>query len=77
MMVALVLAALLLPAAPSDPTAGEILVSTEKSTDPDFAKAVLLLVHSDERGAIGLILNRPTDVPLSRVFPAVASRKKT
>ncbi len=67
----LVLAALFASAAPSDPTAGQILVSTEKSTDPDFGKAVVLLVHSDERGAIGLMLNRPTEVPLSRVFPAV------
>ncbi len=38
---------------------GKLLVATEKSHDPDLAKSVVLIVHSDKDGAIGLILNRP------------------
>ena len=34
--------------------------------DPNFAETVVLLVHYDAQGGVGLILNRPTDVPLSR-----------
>lgn len=48
---------------------GQVLVATGKSTDPDFAKSVVLVVHSDEHGAIGLLVNRPTRVALAKVFP--------
>jgi putative transcriptional regulator len=34
-------------------------VASERITDPDFSKTVVLLVHFDDQGAIGLILNRP------------------
>jgi putative transcriptional regulator len=39
--------------------AGKLLVATSKSHDPDLAKSVVLIVHSDAEGAIGLILNHP------------------
>jgi putative transcriptional regulator len=39
--------------------AGKLLVATEKSHDPDLANSVILLIHYDKDGAIGLILNRP------------------
>jgi putative transcriptional regulator len=38
---------------------GQILIATEKSHDPDLARSVILLIHSDSDGLIGLILNRP------------------
>lgn len=38
---------------------GQILVATEKSHDPDLAKSVVLVIHSDSDGVMGLILNRP------------------
>jgi putative AlgH/UPF0301 family transcriptional regulator len=40
-------------------TVGEILSATETSRDPDLAKSVVLLIHSDSNGVMGLILNRP------------------
>jgi putative transcriptional regulator len=42
------------------PTPGNLLIATSKSHDPDLAKSVVLLIHSDPSGAIGLILNHPT-----------------
>ena len=53
-MVLLLALALLQP-----PTVGQILVATQKSRDPDLAKSVVLVIHSDSDGVIGLILNRP------------------
>lgn len=49
---------------------GSILVANEKLGDPNFAESVILLLQYDEeKGAVGLILNRRTRIPLSRVFP--------
>ncbi len=55
--------------APALPAAGKLLVATRKMRDADFAQAVILLVHSDAQGVIGLIVNRPTEVPLAHLFP--------
>ena len=43
--------------------------------DPNFAETVILLVHYDEEGVVGLILNRRTDVPLSRVLKGIKAAK--
>jgi putative transcriptional regulator len=47
---------------------GRLLVASRALPDPNFAKTVVLLVHYDEDSVLGLILNRRTKVPLSRVF---------
>jgi putative transcriptional regulator len=33
--------------------------------DPNFRRSVVLLVHHDEDGSVGLVLNRPTDLRAS------------
>ena len=48
--------------------AGKLLVASRELADPHFAKTVILLVHYDDEGVVGLILNRRTDIPLSRVL---------
>jgi putative AlgH/UPF0301 family transcriptional regulator len=48
--------------------AGKLLVASRDLGDPNFAQSVVLLVHYDEDGVVGLILNRRTNVPLSRVL---------
>jgi putative transcriptional regulator len=48
---------------------GNLLTATPKSLDPDFSRTVILLIHYDSQAAIGLILNKPTDVPISDVLP--------
>lgn len=51
---------------------GSLLVAKEKLGDPNFAEAVVLIVDRDEDGGTaGLVINRPTDVTLSRVFPDI------
>ena len=47
---------------------GKLLVARRSLQDPNFAETVILLVeHSDDEGTVGLILNRQTKIPLSRL----------
>jgi putative AlgH/UPF0301 family transcriptional regulator len=55
--------------------AGKLLVASRDLADPNFAKTVVLLVHYDAEGVVGLILNRRTDVPLSRVLEGLKAAK--
>ena len=48
---------------------GTLLVATAKSHDPDLASSVVLLIRYDPESAIGLILNKPTSVPIGEVLP--------
>ncbi len=51
---------------------GSILVAKEKLGDPNFAESVVLIVQYDEdEGTLGIVINRPSDVPLSQVFPHI------
>jgi len=52
----------------NDLSAGKILVASRGLADPNFARTVVLLVRDDADGVVGLILNRRTDVPISRVL---------
>jgi len=57
-------------AAGQDLAAGKLIVAKPELGDPNFAESVILLIDYDkDKGAVGLILNRRTKVPISRVFP--------
>jgi putative transcriptional regulator len=49
--------------------AGKLLVAVRGLPDPNFAETVILLAEHSGEGSMGLVINRQTDVPLSRVFP--------
>jgi putative AlgH/UPF0301 family transcriptional regulator len=52
-----------------DLAVGKFLVASRDLGDPNFAKTVILLVHyTEDQGGVGLVVNRATDVPMSRVF---------
>jgi putative AlgH/UPF0301 family transcriptional regulator len=55
--------------------AGKLLVASRGLADPHFARTVVLLVRYDADGVAGLILNRRTDVPLSRVLEGLKAAK--
>lgn len=44
------------------PAKGMLLVATEVIREEVFAETVILLLHYDANGAMGLVVNRPTDV---------------
>ena len=60
---------------PSGLGAGKLLVASRELGDPNFAKTVILLVHYDHDSVVGLMLNRRTDVPISRVLKQFEAAK--
>lgn len=49
---------------------GRLLVATPQLDDPNFRRSVVLVVeHDAEEGTLGVVLNRPTEVPVDRVLP--------
>jgi putative transcriptional regulator len=53
----------------SDPKAGRLLVATPLLGDPNFWRAVVLVVeHEVTEGTLGIVLNRPTKVPVGQVL---------
>lgn len=58
-----------------EPATGRLLVAARDLGDPNFRHAVILLVHYDEEGAMGVVLNRPSDAPLRRMFPRAETLK--
>src|SRR5438045_3211340 len=50
---------------------GQLLIASPRLTDPNFARSVVLLVHHDENGAMGVILNRPLDVTVKDALSQV------
>ncbi|MDH3758313.1 MAG: YqgE/AlgH family protein, partial [Gammaproteobacteria bacterium] len=44
------------------PAQGKLLIATELVQGELFEQTVVLLLHYDETGAFGLVVNRPTDV---------------
>jgi putative transcriptional regulator len=53
---------------PGDLGVGKLLVVPRNSQDPNFAESVVLLVHYAEDGTVGLMINRQTKLPVSRVL---------
>jgi len=51
------------------PAAGTFLIATRQLASPIFAQTVILLLDYGEGGALGLIINRPTSLPLASVLP--------
>ncbi len=61
----------LVPGAVRTLAAGKILVAARGLPDPNFSETVVLLCDYNEKGTMGLVLNRQTDVRVSHAFPNV------
>lgn len=48
---------------------GDLLVATPALLDPNFERTVVLLLDLDENGALGVVLNRPSPVPVAEILP--------
>ena len=51
-----------------------LLVSIPAMGDENFDQTVVLVLEHDEHGALGLVLNRPTEDPVSLHLPQLADR---
>jgi putative AlgH/UPF0301 family transcriptional regulator len=58
-----------------DLAAGKLLIASRDLLDPNFAQTVVLLVRYDEESVAGIIINRRTQIPISRVFSDVKEAK--
>jgi len=53
---------------------GRLLAATPQLGDPNFRRTVVLIVEDDlEEGTLGVVLNRPTEVPLDQVLESWTS----
>ena len=54
------------------PARGKFLIASRELVEPTFARRVVLLLdHHDSRGGLGLVINRPSPVPLARIVPGL------
>jgi putative transcriptional regulator len=48
---------------------GRLLVATPPLVDPNFDRSVVLMLEHGDDGALGIVLNRPSDTALATVLP--------
>jgi putative transcriptional regulator len=71
------LCALLLLPGPSRPASGAdtkplnaiLIVARDGLPDPSFAHSIVLVMNNLAPGPVGIIINRPMPIPVSRLFP--------
>src|SRR6516225_9438203 len=57
--------------------AGQLLVAEPEMGDPRFSKTVILMVQHDQKGALGIVINRPVDqVPIAKLLNALGIDSK-
>ena len=56
---------------------GRFLIATRQVGGPFFAKSVVLLIQQDRQGAMGLILNRPSETPITELLAQQAPKTGT
>src|SRR5262249_38300799 len=56
---------------------GKFLVASRRLGDPNFAETVVLLIEYGDSGAMGVVINRPTEAPLATLLPEVKGLQQT
>ena len=51
---------------------GHLLVASPRLPDENFYRTVVLIIHHDDQGAIGVVLNRPTDSTIREVWESLS-----
>ena len=54
-----------------DSLQGKLLVASPTLEDPNFARTVVAIANHDEEGALGLVLNRPSDTAVIDAVPEI------
>jgi len=54
---------------------GQFLVSSRRLVDPNFHRAVVLIIKHDEDGALGVVVNRPLSVTVKQVLEDALGRE--
>jgi len=62
---------------PGEPSSSSfLLVASKQMPDPRFHKSVLLVTRHGNAGPIGVIVNRPEDIKLDKLFPAYPAARE-
>lgn len=64
------------PGAREELAKGKFLVASRRLLDPNFQETVVLLIEYGMEGAMGLVINRPSQVKLATVFPKINELKQ-
>jgi putative transcriptional regulator len=63
---------------PADPPPGELLIASAEIQDPRFFHSVVLLVHHDNSGAFGIVINNPLgERPLAALLAGADDKDAT
>ena len=55
-----------------DSLRGKLLVASPALIDPNFARTVVLITEHNDEGAMGIVLNRPSETPVADAVPELA-----
>jgi putative transcriptional regulator len=55
-----------------DSLRGKLLIATPALVDPNFARTVVLITEHNDEGAMGIVLNRPSETGVEEVVPELA-----
>ncbi len=53
--------------------AGYFLVASRYLRDPNFVQSVVLMIHHDREGAMGVVINRPSDKTVREVWEMIGN----
>jgi putative transcriptional regulator len=51
-----------------EPATGSLLIAAPTMADPNFARTIVLLLEAGDGGALGVVLNRPTELEVADVL---------
>jgi putative transcriptional regulator len=60
------------PGANDESLRGKLLIASPSLVDPNFARTVVLITEHNEEGAMGIVLNRPSETSVGEVVPQLA-----
>lgn len=55
-----------------DSLRGKLLIASPALVDPNFARTVVFITEHNEEGAMGIVLNRPSETAVEAVVPPLA-----
>lgn len=56
----------------SESLAGHLLIAIPDLHDPNFSRTVVMMMQHSDEGASGVVLNRPSDVSIAKVWDEIA-----
>jgi putative transcriptional regulator len=60
----------------ADVHSGQLLVASDNMQDPNFERTVVLVLHNDKSGTLGVMINRPTTLDAAKSFPELSYLSK-